>query len=167
MTARRTRADRTRIRRAILVFLPAVLLPLASPGTLHGQVAIFPIQNLTFGTLRPGMPEYVDADDVARRAELQIVGSGRVVVTFALPAALTSLDGHVVPLAFAKGDAMLVTRDGGREQDFDPAKPKHFVIRDKDGGGTLCIGGMALPDASAAPGRYTARITIQVVTPGT
>jgi hypothetical protein len=75
--------------------------------------------------------------------------------------------GHHVPLEFQKGDAMLVTRDGDREKNFDPAKPKHFVIKDRDGGGTLCIGGMALPDAAAAPGRYTATITIQVVTPGT
>jgi hypothetical protein len=113
------------------------------------------------------MPEYVDADDVARRAELQIVGSGRVVVTFALPAEMTSPSGHRVPLEFQKGDAMLLTRAGDREQDFDPNKPKHFNIKDSDGGGTLCLGGMALPDASQPPGRYTAMITIQVVTPGT
>jgi hypothetical protein len=167
MTARRTPADRIETLRAIVVFFLAALLPLVLPGALYGQVAVFPIQNLTFGTLRPGTPEYVAAGDVARRAELQIVGSGRIVVTFALPAAMTSPGGHVVPLEFARGDAMLVTRDDGREQDFDPAKPKNFVISDKDGGGTLCLGGMALPDASAAPGRYTARITIQVVTPGT
>jgi hypothetical protein len=167
MIARRDRAERSGLRRAIVVFVLACLLPLAIPRTLLAQVAIFPIQNLTFGTLRPGMPEYVDADDVARRAELQIVGSGRVVLTFALPAEMTSVGGHRVPLEFQKGDAMLVTRDGAREQDFDPAKPKHFTITDRDGGGTLCIGGMALPDASSAPGRYTAMITIQVVTPGT
>ncbi len=166
MIARRAQAERKEVRRAIVVFALALLLPFV-PARLHAQVAIFPIQNLTFGTLRPGMPEYVAADDVARRAELQIVGSGRVVVTFALPAQMTSPSGHRVALEFRKGDAMLVTRAGDREKHFDPNKPKHFTIKDRDGGGTLCIGGMALPDASQPPGRYTAMITIQVVTPGT
>jgi hypothetical protein len=172
MTARRPPADPTRVRRAIVVFASALASALAWPGLLaparlHAQVAVFPIQNLRFGTLRAGMPEYVDADDVARRAELQIVGSGRVVVTFALPAEMTSVGGHRVPLEFRKGDAMLVTRDGDRDQDFDPNKPKQFNIKPGDGGGTLCLGGTALPDASQPPGRYTAMITIQVVTPGT
>ena len=167
MIARRAREDQHPVRRAIVVFALAAFLPLLAPARLHAQVAVFPIQNLTFGTLRPGMPEYVDADDLARRAELQIVGSGKVVITFGLPTSMTSPSGHHVALEFQKGDAMLVTRDGAREKDFDPRKPKNFNIKDRDGGGTLCLGGMALPDASQPPGRYTAMITIQVVTPGT
>ena len=56
---------------------------------------------------------------------------------------------------------------GKQDKTFDPTKPYSFKIHPKDGGGTIYLGGMALPDASQPPGRYTATITVQVVTPGT
>jgi hypothetical protein len=168
MTAHRTRA--TQGRGAIVVFaLSALLLQVLAPGALLAQVAVFPIQNLSFGTIRAGMPEYVSPDDVARRAELELVGSGTVVITLALPADMVSAGGHRVPLLFDRGDGMFVSRGPGRGKDrtFDPNKPSTFHINARDGGGTLCLGATALPSASQPPGRYTATITVQVVAPGT
>jgi len=166
MTAHRTRVPQGRS--AIVVFALSTLLLLA-PSDLVAQVAVFPVQNLTFGTIRAGMPEYVSPDDVARRAELELVGSGTVVITIALPADMVSAGGHRVPLLFERGDGLFVSRGRGqgRDRTFDPNKPSTFHINASDGGGTLCLGGTALPDASQPPGRYTATITVQVVTPGT
>jgi hypothetical protein len=165
MTTHRTTA--TQGRSAIVVFALSALLPLLAPSALPAQVAVFPVQNLSFGTIRAGMPEYVAPDDVARRAELELVGSGRVVITIALPTEMVSAGGHHVPLLFDHGDATFADRGGGKERSFDPNKSANFNIKASDGGGTICLGGMALPDASQPPGRYTATITVQVVTPGT
>jgi len=165
MTAHRTRA--TQGRSAIVVFALSSLL--LAPAPLAAQVALFPVQNLSFGTIRAGMPEHVSPDDVARRAELELVGSGVVVITIALPADMVSAGGHRLPLLFERGDGLFLARGPGRGQDrtFDPNKPRNFHINASEGGGTVCLGGTALPDASQPPGRYTATITVQVVTPGT
>jgi hypothetical protein len=165
MSTHRTRA--TQGRGAIVVFALSALLPLLAPAPLQAQVAVFPVQNLSFGTIRAGMPEYVAPDDVARRAELELVGSGKVVITIALPAEMVSAGGHRVPLSFDRADALFVDRGGGKDRTFDPTRPSTFNIKASDGGGTVCLGGTALPDASQPPGRYTATITVQVVTPGT
>ncbi len=120
MTAHRSKA--TQGRSAIVVFALSALLPLLAPGALHAQVAVFPVQNLSFGTIRAGMPEYVAPDDVARRAELELVGSGTVVITFALPTEMVSVGGHRVPLQFDRSDAIFVYRGGSAEKSFDPNK---------------------------------------------
>lgn len=156
------RITATLIRYALVVSLAAT-----APGTLLAQVAVFPVQDLSFGTLRAGSAEQVDPADPMRRAEIEMVGSGNVVITFGLPTEMVSIAGHRLPLQFVKGDAEIEMKGTGRDRDFDPNKPKSIKIKDKEGGARLYLGGLALPTLSQPPGRYRATITVQVVTPGT
>jgi hypothetical protein len=165
MTAHRTPATTGRCAKIVVFLLALAAFP--APRPLNAQVAVFPTQNLSFGTLRAGAAEYVDCADATRRAELEIFGSGNVVVTFSLPSEMVSSAGHRLALSFSNGDAVVELKGGKQDKSFDPNKPYQVKITGKDRGGTIFLGGMALPDASQAPGRYTATITVQVVTPGT
>ncbi len=157
------RITATLVRCALVVSLAAA----AAPGALRAQVAVFPLQGLSFGTLRAGSAEQVVTGDPVRRAELELIGSGDVVITFGLPTEMVNVAGHRLPLQFVKGDAEIEMKGTGRDRDFDPHKPKSIKIKDKEGGARLYLGGLALPTISQPPGRYRATITIQVVTPGT
>ena len=163
MNAHRTAA--TPARCAIMVV--SLVAALLAPGALHAQIAVFPVQNLSFGTLRPGAAELVDTDDPVRRAEFELVGSGNVVVSVALPTEMVSASGARLSLSFSKKDAALEERGSGKVKSFDPHKSRHFNIKDRDGGARIYLGGMALPDASQPPGRYTATVVIQIVAAGT
>ncbi len=163
MSAPRTAATLARVALMVVSF---VLAPAAN-GALHAQVALFPVQNLSFGNLRPGAPELVGADDAVRRAELELVGDGTVVITVGLPTEMVNMDGARLPLSFSRGDAVIEMRDSGKDKSFDPNKPKQIKIKQKEGGARIYLGGMALPDASQPPGHYTATVTIQIVAAGT
>ena len=153
------RAAATLARCAIMVFLMT--------ADLGAQVAVFPVQDLSFGTLRAGASEVVDPLDRVRRAEIELVGSGNVVITFGLPTEMVSTTGHRLPLQFARGDAELEIKNSGKDRSWDPNKSKNIKIKPKEGGARLYLGGLALPTATQPPGRYSATITVQVVTPGT
>ena len=163
MSAHRTATTLARCALVIVAFVVSAL----APAALDAQVFLFPVQDLRFGNLRPGMAELVDPDDAVRRGELELVGDGTVVISIGLPTEMVSVGGHRLPLSFDKKDAVLEMRDSGKDKDFDPTKPKKIKIKAKDGGARILLGGMALPDASQPPGRYTATITVQIVTAGT
>lgn len=160
------RREATQARGALMVVF-LLLAALAAPAALHGQVALFPVQNLSFGQMRPGAAELVDVGDAVRRGELELVGDGHVVITLGLPTEMVSIDGHRLPLSFSNGDATVEMRTSGKTQSFDPGRPKNLNIHRKEGGARLYLGGMALPDAAQPAGSYTATITVQVVAAGT
>lgn len=153
------------VRGAIVVF--TLLLALAAPSPASSQVAVFPVRDLTFGTLRAGVSERVSPLDPARRAEIELVGAGNVVLTFGLPTEMVGASGQRLPLQFGKADAEIEFLGSGKAQSFDPTKPKTVNIKKGDGGARVYLGGSALPTLGQPPGRYHATITLQVVTPGT
>lgn len=156
MSAHRTLATLGRC--ALLAF------GLAAPAS--AQVAILPLRGLSFGVLRPGSAELVDAEDAGRRAELLLLGTGSVTITLRLPTEMVTPTGFRLPLQFKKGDAEVVTKSG-EDRSWDPNKPKDIKIKAGELGAMLYLGGMALPDAAQPPGQYRATITVQVMTPGT
>jgi hypothetical protein len=157
MTAHRITA--TLARCAVLAFL------FGTPAA--AQVAVFPVQDLSFGILRPGSPEQVATEDPMRRAEIELIGTGNVTITFGLPSEMVSVSGSRLPLQFTKGDAEIEMRGSGKDKDFDPTKSKTIKIKNKEGGARIYLGGLAFPTSKQPPGRYRATITVQVVTPGT
>ncbi len=154
------------MRRILLALVAAVLAGLA-PGVLGGQVAVLPLQNLSFGTLRAGVGTVVDPSDPTRRAEIELVGAGEVVITFHLPRALLNSGGRELPLHFGRGDAVLELKGSGRRFPFDPTKPRNIRIRRPEGGARVYLGGTARPDPAQPPGEYRATIVLQIVAPGT
>jgi hypothetical protein len=149
--------------RALAFLAPCALLVglLATP--VEGQIAVLPVQNLSFGQLRAGQAELVSPDDRARRGEFEIVGSGRVTITLILPTQMVSAGGSSLPLSFGKDDVTLEFAETGRDRTFNPSKPHSVNIKKKEGGASLHIGGLALPAASQPPGHYGATLTIQIV----
>ena len=164
MSAHRTTAT---LARCALTVASLLSLAVWATGDLHAQVALFPVQNLTFGDLRPGQTELVGIDDPVRRAELELVGTGRVIITVGLPAEMLSVDGHRLRLDFSNKDAALEMRNSGKVRTFNPNKSKRIKIGKNEDGARIHIGGMALPDAAQPAGRYSATITIQIVAAGT
>lgn len=163
MNAPRTAA--TPIRGAV-VFLLLALAALA-PRPAASQVSVFPTQDLSFGILRAGVADQVDPLDPARRGEIELLGTGHVVITFGLPTEMVSPTGQRLPLQFDKGDAEIEIKGSGKTQSFDPTKSKSVNIKKNEGGARIYLGGLAMPTATQPPGRYRATITLQVVAPGT
>jgi hypothetical protein len=158
------RSPAFRRRRARWLLSTALLL--ASPLAAAGQatVAVLPVQGLRFGVLASGLPIEVSPLDGTRRAAIELVGSGRVTVTFELPTALRSgHDGPGLPLRFGVGDGRVTFPGSGRVLVFDPSLPVSFSIPPGSGGATVHLGGTALPGPRQAPGDYGAEITVQVV----
>jgi hypothetical protein len=140
----------------------ALALPGPCPAQSRGTVSALPVQGLGFGVLAAGIPSPVGPEDAARRAVVELVGSGQVTLTFALPAGLTEPGGAVLPLRFGATDGRIVFPRSSRIIEFDPAAPVTFSIPPGIGGARVFLGGTAEPDARQPPGSYAGTITVHV-----
>lgn len=138
---------------------------MAAPAT--GQITLFPRQGLAFGTLMPGIPDHVAPTDAARRAELEIVGSGDFNVVVQVPAALATPAGQTLPLSFAAGDGLIQWRKSNQQTAFQPGETVTMRIPKGIGGAYVWVGGTAQPAAGQPPGSYSAIITVQIIPAGT
>ncbi len=148
-----------------LLLLPALATDVRAQA--QASVSIFPVQGLRFGTLLPGVTTQVPVGDGQRRAELRLVGGGRVTIAFDLPPALLSPGGARLPLVFGPSDGLFTFERGNRQSTFDPRAPLQLTLPPGQGSGSLFLGGTAAPAAGQAPGTYTGTITVRVVAPGT
>lgn len=153
--------------RTLAALVGCALTFLLGAAALAGQVSVFPVQDLSFGPLRPGVDERVTTDDAQRRAELEVLGTGKLVLTLGLPAELVSVAGHRIPLDFANQDAQVVFRASGKSHSFNPRNPTNLNVKDSEGGLSIFLGGLASPALTTPPGSYTAKIVVQVAAPGT
>lgn len=153
--------------RTLAALVGCALAFLLGAGAASGQVSVFPVQDLSFGTLRPGVAARVAPEDAQRRAEIEVLGSGRLVLTLGLPDALVSATGHRIPLSFSNQDAMLVFRASAKSHTFNPANPTNVNVKDSEGGLSFFLGGQASPAFDTPPGAYTAKIVLQVAARGT
>ncbi|MBW3570271.1 MAG: hypothetical protein KY467_04120 [Gemmatimonadetes bacterium] len=126
-----------------------------------------PVQGLRFGLLSAGAPAVVSPLDAARRATLELAGSGHVTLTFELPTGLASRGGATLPLWFGPGDGRIVFARSSREIVFDPNEPVSFTLPPGLGSATVYLGGAAQPGAGQPPGEYTAAITVFLVVANT
>lgn len=145
--------------------VPALVLCLVTTGAARAQVTAVPQQDLSFGTVVPGIPAPVFVSDAARRAEWLLTGRGTVTVSFILPAVLLSPSGAVMPLLFMDGDAgWQRTVGGGGMRLEDPNTPFSINVPNRQSI-ELLLGGTAQPTTTQAAGTYTATVTVIIAQP--
>lgn len=144
-----------------------VLVTLLVAGPVEAQVTVFPIQDLTFGQIQPGVAEDVTPNDVQKRGEFEIRGTGIFQVSLFLPSRMTSVGGATLPLRFDAGDGRVRWRRTGISFSFNPTVPSSVWIPWWEGGAQIYLGGLATPDVTQPPGNYVGTLTLQVVPTGT
>lgn len=140
---------------------------LVAPFPLSGQLSVYPVQDLAFGTIPAGSPAVVNATDVARRAELDIRGSGSYTLNVILPTQMMSVQGAHFPLSFSNTDGIVYMPRLRWTYRFNPTTPTSLWIPWWESGVSIYLGGTAVPATSQPPGVYTATITVQVINSGT
>jgi hypothetical protein len=163
--AGRARRSAAAFRRRHGGWLAAALLALYGapcPVQAQGTVTAMPVQGLRWGVLAGGIPSPVSPADAARRASIELVGSGQVTVTFVLPAGLTAASGSLLPLVFGATDGRIAFPRASRLIEFDPNLPVSFHIPPGLGGAQLFLGGTAAPGARQPPGDYSGTIVVHV-----
>jgi len=125
-------------------------------------------QDLTFGTVLPGVPTVVARTDAARAGRLGIRGTRRaeVAVDFVLPAAMTGGAGASMPLVFG-------ANDGGQSTNNNiaaatPFDPRATLVTRLGNSGRLYIflGGTVQPTSQQRSGTYAATIAMNVAYTG-
>jgi len=160
---------------AIAVLAASVVAPaLASP--LRAQVfsshhrpvrplLALAVNDLSFGTVLPGIPSSVSVRDPRRAGLFEIQGprNASVRIEFVLPTALTSEQGAQMPISFGHGDGFADFSRGRppRGRAFDPHAP---VIESLGPNGRLYvrIGGTVRPGRPQASGTYSATIALTI-----
>ena len=138
-----------------------------SPAAASGQLSVFPVQDLSFGLVQPGVPEVVLPSQPTRRAEFDVVaGRGTYIVQVTLPASLVSATLGVLPLSFSNTDGVVEIGRRGKLDSFDPKVPYSFKLNRNDGGAAIYIGGTAVPSPTQQPGLYSATMTIMITNSG-
>jgi hypothetical protein len=134
---------------------------------VSAQLAVYPVQGLTFGQLQVGVPLTIAPTNAARRAAFDVTGSGTFVLTTVLPTHLISGGGNTLPLSFAANSGRIHWRNFGIQLTFDPKSPYTLWLPWLAGGATVYLGGTASPGPTQAAGLYTATMTIIISNAGT
>lgn len=122
-------------------------------------------QNLTFGTVIPGVAVMILRTDALNSGQFQIRGQNGqpVQVVFTLPTALVGPSGSQLPLSFGAADGGYATSPTiGTATSFDPRTALNATLSGQ-GRLYLYLGGRVTPPAQLAPGAYSATITITVI----
>lgn len=149
-----------------LMFLASALFGAAQPARAQGKptppvaTAVTMVQPLQFGLLVPALTEQVTVDEAWRRGELRLEGSGNLEVRVVLPTQMVSMNGAVIPLAFALGDGGVLIDGTTQVTAFDPNQTVRVNFRKNVTGASLFLGGRATPAATQAAGGYSATIVV-------
>ncbi|HYT04711.1 MAG TPA: DUF4402 domain-containing protein [Gemmatimonadales bacterium] len=139
----------------------AATVPLAAQGR---PLTVTGVRGLTFGTLLPGLPGTVSRSDPANSGQIDLTGEklSNVQLSFTLPTVMTGPGGATLPLTFSSADAGYSASQAiGSQVAFDPRQP--FVAAlNKNGRGSVFVGGTAQPLASQRAGSYTATVILTV-----
>lgn len=126
--------------------------------------------DLTFGTVLPGIRTAINPHDVHRAGLFEIQGpaNASVRIEFTLPAALTADGGGYLPLTFAAGDGYSDVSPGGPPHGvtFDP-RAALVTTLSADGRLFVRLGGSVQPLVPQLGGAYRATITLSVFDLGT
>lgn len=135
--------------------------PLAAQGRPLSAIGQ---QDLSFGTLIPGVPVTISRFDPASAGQFEIRGERglEVRIDLTLPASLTAGASATMPLEFTSVDGGLATdRTVGGTQSFDPRLPVTVVLPG-NGKAYVYLGGTVRPAPDQAIGPYAATITLTV-----
>ena len=148
--------------------LPLLLLALGSgvaPLAAQGRpLTVSRVRDLTFGTVLPGVPRVILRTDPTNSGQFDLVGakSNQVLLTFALPLVMTGPAPATLPLTFGGSDAgYSSTQAIGSQVAFDPNQP-FLATLNKNGRGSVFIGGTAQPSTSQRAGPYTGTLALTV-----
>ncbi len=142
-------------------------IPLLLPSPLLGQFSVYPVQDLAFGQIPAGTPSAIAPTDAARRAEVDVGGTGLYTLNVILPTEMVTMSGARFPISFDSSDGILRYRRLGWQLSFDPTTPTSVWIPWWESGASVYLGGTAEPAASQPPGQYRATITVQIINSGT
>ncbi len=137
------------------------------PLSASAQLSVFPVQDLAFGQLQPGIPSTIAVGDAARRAQFDIRGTGTYTLDVILPTRMISAQGKALPLSFSNTSGQYRWPRLGWSFNFDPTTPTSIWIPFWESGVTVYLGGTASPGTNQPPGLYTATITVQISNAGT
>jgi len=135
--------------------------PLAAQGR---PLSVIGQQDLSFGTLIPGVPVTISRFDPASAGQFEVRGERglEVRIDLTLPAHLTAGASATMPLEFTSVDGGLATdRTVGGTQSFDPRLPVTVVLPG-NGKAYVYLGGTVRPAPNQAIGPYAATITLTV-----
>ncbi|HLZ46270.1 MAG TPA: DUF4402 domain-containing protein [Gemmatimonadales bacterium] len=121
------------------------------------------VRGITFGAVLPGVPRVISRMDPANSGQFDIRGpKGNVLLTFALPIAMTGPGGALMALTFGAGDAgYSQSQTIGSQVGFDPKQPFTATLSNS-GRGSVFVGATANPATNQRAGAYTATITLTV-----
>ena len=149
--------------RILLVSLAiAGAVPLGAQGRPVGVSGVRP---LVFGVVFPGVPRAVSRTDAANSGQLDLTGNknAQVQLTFTLPNAMTGPAGAQMPLTFGGSDAGYSSSQAvGSQVAFDPRTP-FLATLNKNGRGSVFVGGTVNPPPTQRSGSYTGTITLSIV----
>jgi hypothetical protein len=154
----------------LMALLAACAALLTSVAPLRAQSRVVPVvppllvlalNELSFGTILPGIPSSVASADAHHAGLFQVQGpaGASVRVELVLPSALTADDGSRLPLSFGPRDGFADI--GGTGLPFDPHAPYLGGLGDT-GRLYLRIGGTVLPARLQSGGAYRATIFLTV-----
>lgn len=149
----------------------ALLLTLLLSGlfseVLQAQIQVTGWQDLTFGTLFPGIPERVLPTDGARAGQFRISGprSMEIIMQFTLPAAMVGPGAATMPLSYAANDGIYDPQGPAPSVAFDPTAP--FTNRlPNNRRARVYLGATATPSFSQAAGDYSAAVVLTLALTG-
>lgn len=154
---------------ATLLLMTALLLGATAPASAQGR-PLNPLgrQNLTFGSLLPGVRTTVSRLDAANAGQFEVRGQRltEVEIDLTLPAALTSMSGRTLPLEFGPADGGISSTPViGASTAFDPRVPVRWRLSN-NGRAYVFLGGSAVPGPNQAGGTYTATVVLTVAYTG-
>ena len=160
-----------RIPGIVLVFLviAGVQAGEAQSGRPQSSLTATPQRDLTFGTVLPGIPTEVRAEDNRRAGRFEIRGptNASIRVDLLLPQVMTSAGGDEIPLVFGPGDGTASANRGrGRALVFNPWEPLIAVLG-RNGRLYVRLGGTAQPTRIQTAGSYSGTISLTVYNLGT
>src|SRR2546425_3109814 len=138
--------------------LPLLLVLLSGTTRLNAQgrpLTVSGVRSLVFGAVFPGVPRTISRTDPANSGQFDLTGANnnQALLTFTLPLVMTGPVGATLPLSFASSDAgYSSTQAIGSQVAFDPKQP-FLATLNKNGRGSVFIGGTGQPGAPqrAAP----------------
>ena len=134
-------------------------------GVVVVPLSVAAHQGLTFGTVLPGIPAVVHANDAMRAMLFEVEGAAGlpVRVEFVLPAVLARIGGtESIPLAFGAGDGIADPNHApGSGITFDPRLPLISTLGSA-GQLWLSIGATAVPGHLLTTGQYHGTVYITV-----